>query len=104
MVSAAISLHANSKWLYFVLVLFVRVVSCRAANLFFTLVMKVLRISGLSFRCALSYREVLLFFLFSRRILRIWVETTRWSDATLTNELNAPQFFALFLHFRLMST
>lgn len=40
MVSAAVSLHANSKWLYFVLALFVRVVSCRAANLFFTLVIR----------------------------------------------------------------
>lgn len=40
MVSAAIYLHANSKWLYFVLALFVRVVSCRAANLFFTLVIR----------------------------------------------------------------
>lgn len=40
MVSAAVSLHANSKWLYFVLALFVRVVSCRAANLFFTLIIR----------------------------------------------------------------
>ena len=80
------------------------VVSCRAANLFYTLVMKVLRTSRLSFSLDQSDVVLLLGFLFALRLKHILAEIMRWSDATLTNESKALQFFALFFHFRLMIT